>query len=161
MLEWVLIIASKLSIIAWTFIWWALLLFYFYSIFQLIQSRFTNWAVKQEKFFCHICQFSIQNRQELFISCAEVYSYICTVDCNCHKHLKVFRKQGNHQGLFFLPASKNPQNKTVLTWQTESLPQNFSSFLEIYINICMVITDLILLLVVNYFCPRQSNISLK
>lgn len=109
----------------------------------------------------HICQFSIQNRQELFISCAEVYSYICTVDCNCHKHLKVFRKQGNHQGLFFLPASKNPQNKTVLTWQTESLPQNFSSFLEIYVNICMVITDLILLLVVNYFCPRQSNISLK
>lgn len=136
-----------------------LFLFYFsvdpyYPGLQTVQWNRRN-------FLGHICQFSIQNRQELFISCAEVYSYICTVDCNCHKHLKVFRKQGNHQGLFFLPASKNPQNKTVLTWQTESLPQNFSSFLEIYVNICMVITDLILLLVVNYFCPRQSNISLK
>ena len=72
----------------------------------------------RRNFLGHICQFSIQNRQELFISCAEVYSYICTVDCNCHKHLKVFRKQGNHQGLFFLPASKNPQNKT--TWSTRA-----------------------------------------
>lgn len=137
-----------------------IVLFLFYFSVDPIQV-YKLCSETGEIFLCHICQFSIQNRQELFISCAEVYSYICTVDCNCHKHLKVFRKQGNHQGLFFLPASKNPQNKTVLTWQTESLPQNFSSFLEIYINICMVITDLILLLVVNYFCPRQSNISLK
>ena len=137
-----------------------IVLFLFYFSVDPIQV-YKPCSETGEIFLCHICQFSIQNRQELFISCAEVYSYICTVDCNCHKHLKVFRKQGNHQGLFFLSASKNPQNKTVLTWQTESLPQNFSSFLEIYINICMVITDLILLLVVNYFCPRQSNISLK
>ena len=137
-----------------------IVLFLFYFSVDPIQV-YKLCSETGEIFLCHICQFSIQNRQELFISCAEVYSYICTVDCNCHKHLKVFRKQGNHQGLFFLPASKNPQNKTVLTWQTESLPQNFSSFFLIFLNICMVITDLILLLVVNYFCPRQSNISLK
>ena len=135
--------------------------FFFILFFSWSNPGLQTVLWNRRNFLGHICQFSIQNRQELFISCAEVYSYICTVDCNCHKHLKVFRKQGNHQGLFFLPASKNPQNKTVLTLQTESLPQNFSSFLEIYINICMVITDLILLLVVNYFCPRQSNISLK